>query len=186
MTQPGGDAKAPWSVPVRIDDVPATGLRIELAADERAREAIAALAGLRAVARLEAVFDVARRGRHGLWVTGNVSATVEQSCVVTLDPIVNVVEEAVGIAFGPAGADIESLKDVVLALDMPAEDAPEPLVDGRVDLGAVAIEFLLLGLDPYPRKSDVTFAAPPVGETSSGPFSALSGLKAGRKPDSGN
>ena len=33
-----------------------------------------------------------------------------------------------------------------------ADDSPEPLVGGAVDLGAVATEFLVLGIDPYPRK----------------------------------
>ena len=36
---------------------------------------------------------------------------------------------------------------------------PEPLHDGAVDLGAVATEFLLLGIDPYPRKPDAVFEA---------------------------
>ena len=38
------------------------------------------------------------------------------------------------------------------------EEPPEPLVGGKLDLGAVATEFLLLGIDPYPRKPGVTFA----------------------------
>ena len=32
------------------------------------------------------------------------------------------------------------------------EDAPDPIVDGKVDLGALAAEFIALALDPYPRK----------------------------------
>ena len=39
-----------------------------------------------------------------------------------------------------------------------ADDAPEPLVGGVVDLGVVATEFLALGIDPYPRKSGVEFS----------------------------
>ena len=31
-------------------------------------------------------------------------------------------------------------------------NGPEPLIGGIVDLGALATEFLILGLDPYPRK----------------------------------
>ena len=40
------------------------------------------------------------------------------------------------------------------------EDAPDPIVDGKIDLGALAAEFLALGLDPYPRKPGVAFAPP--------------------------
>ena len=57
-----------------------------------------------------------------------------------------------------------------------APDAPEPIVDGLVDLGALVAEFLALGLDPYPRKPGVAFVEPtPLaepGQTAS-PFSVL-------------
>ena len=54
-----------------------------------------------------------------------------------------------------------------------ADDAPEPLVDGTVDLGAIATEFLILGIDPYPRKPGAVFEAPPAGDGSAHPFAAL-------------
>ncbi len=38
------------------------------------------------------------------------------------------------------------------------DEPPEPLVDGKIDLGAIATEFLLLGIDPYPRKAGAEFA----------------------------
>ena len=44
--------------------------------------------------------------------------------------------------------------------DVAADDPPEVLHDGAVDLGAVATEFLLLGIDPYPRKPGAVFDAP--------------------------
>ena len=45
-------------------------------------------------------------------------------------------------------------------LDPGAADEPEPLVDGVADLGAAATEFLLLAIDPYPRKPDAVFEPP--------------------------
>ena len=35
------------------------------------------------------------------------------------------------------------------------EDEPDPIIDGKIDLGALAAEFFALGLDPYPRKPGV-------------------------------
>ena len=59
-----------------------------------------------------------------------------------------------------------------------ADDAPEPLVGGVVDLGVVATEFLALGIDPYPRKSGVEFTAPAAADDDSPhPFAALAALK---------
>ena len=50
---------------------------------------------------------------------------------------------------------------------------------GVIDLGAVATEFLILGIDPYPRKPGAVFAAPPAapGEAAEHPFAALAALK---------
>ena len=62
-------------------------------------------------------------------------------------------------------------------MTLDAEDPPEMLRDGAVDLGAVAIEFLLLGIDPYPRKPGAVFDAPPAGDPVSHPFAALAALK---------
>jgi hypothetical protein len=52
------------------------------------------------------------------------------------------------------------------------------LENGTVDLGTIATEFLILGLDPYPRKEGVEFAAPqPASDPAAHPFAALAALK---------
>ena len=50
------------------------------------------------------------------------------------------------------------------------------LRDGVIDLGAVATEFLILGIDPYPRKPGVQFEAPTAAEPGGHPFAALAAL----------
>jgi hypothetical protein len=57
------------------------------------------------------------------------------------------------------------------------DDPPETIRDGIIDLGAVATEFLVLGLDPYPRKPGAVFDAPPAGDPAGHPFAALAALK---------
>src|SRR5215472_11024574 len=136
-----------WRVPMSVGDVPESGLRVELEADEPTRRAVAKAAGVNDVARLKARFDLARRGRNGLNVTGMVSALVGQLCVVSLEPIVSEVNEAIDLSFG----DETSIPTSALDVAVDAADPPEPLVNGMVDLGAIATEFLILGIDPYPR-----------------------------------
>ena len=63
--------------------------------------AIAEAAGLAALPRLEASFDLTRHGADGLRVVGRVQATVVQNCVVTLEPIESPVDEAVDLVFLP-------------------------------------------------------------------------------------
>jgi uncharacterized metal-binding protein YceD (DUF177 family) len=164
-------AKWPWKVPLAITDVPETGKHLELAADDQARAAIAKLAELRALSRLDVCFDVMPGGRGGLRVTGRVSATVGQVCVVTLDPIDNEIEEEIDLVFTPDAAPLAKEGGAE------PEDALEPLVDGTVDLGAIATEFLLLALDPYPRKPEAVFEAPAEGDDGAHPFAALAALK---------
>jgi hypothetical protein len=57
------------------------------------------------------------------------------------------------------------------------EEPPEPLVGGQLDLGALATEFLILGIDPYPRKPGAEFAAPKAEDGGEHPFAALEALK---------
>ena len=63
---------------------------------------------------------------------------------------------------------------------------PEPLVDGMIDLGALATEFLILGIDPYPRKPGIVFEAPMRRRQSAQPFAALAALKKGAAAAKGN
>jgi len=169
-----------WHFPVAVGDVAEAGSHFEFAADAEVRAAVAKLAGLRDLPRFEASFDVTRRGA-GLHVVGRVSATVGQSCVVTLEPVVNEVDETIDVLFAPqplAATSAESTE----ARDGPSEEAadgPEPLVAGRVDLGALATEFLILGLDPYPRKPGAIFQPLQDVTPQEGPFAALAGLKKG-------
>src|SRR5215475_155975 len=157
----------PWSVPVALDDIPETGLHIEIDAPESARSDLAAIANLRELPRLSAAFDLARRGA-GVRVTGQVKARVGQTCVVTLEPVANDVDEPVDLTFSPAAGSQAVSGD---------GEPPEPLADETLDLGAIATEFLLLGIDPYPRKPGAEFAPVKADDGSAKPFAALEALK---------
>jgi uncharacterized metal-binding protein YceD (DUF177 family) len=162
----------PWHVPVRLEDVPETGLHFDLVADEHVRAGLAALAGVPDMSRLEAAIDVARYG-NGLRATGRVSATVGQTCVVTLEPMENQVDEAIDVIFAPSSTSDVADRNAALEADEP----PELLSDGTADLGAIAAEFLLLGIDPYPRKPGAEFAPPAEQGAATTPFAALAKLK---------
>ena len=158
-----------------LHEVPETGRHVDLIADANTRAAVAVAIGLRDLSRLEASFDVSHHGRDGLRVVGTVSATVGQTCVVTLDPIENEIDEAVDLTFVPdASAEFADDDD---GHSRAVEDGPEPLVGGVVDLGVVATEFLTLGIDPYPRKADAEFAAPAAAADTPKPFAGLAALK---------
>jgi hypothetical protein len=181
MSKRGRSAEKPWSVPVAQTDIPEAGRHFDLAADQQTRKAVAEFAGLDALPRLAAHFDVTLHGRAGLHVVGNVSATVGQTCSVTLEPMESEVEEAVDLVFLPQAPPSDA-KSIFTNAEVPLDDVPEAMVGGSIDLGAIATEFLVLGIDPYPRRPGMQFQSPAADDGAARPFATLAAL---RKPKGG-
>ncbi len=100
------ETERPWSATIRLDEIGEASRHVELEASEAVRAALAKPAGVDAIERLVARFDLTRRGRDRLHVSGEVSGTVRQTCVATLEPVVNEVNEAIDVTFvPPARAD---------------------------------------------------------------------------------
>jgi uncharacterized metal-binding protein YceD (DUF177 family) len=170
-----------WRVPLAVEHVPPDGRHHVLVADEPTRAAIAKLANVPSIERIEANFDAHPVRGDGLHLTGEVTATVTQNCIVSLEPMQSEIAEPVDITFIPPRTIAEGPAEKGAAASVPVEvtdDAPEPLIGGIVDLGALATEFVLLGIDPYPRKPDAVFT-PPVEPEAANPFAVLAALKKG-------
>jgi hypothetical protein len=170
----------PWVVRVALGDVPETGLHVELEAPPAIRAALASAAALRDLPELTAVFDVTRRGA-GLRVSGRVKARAGQTCVVTLEPIENAIDEEVDVLFSPDAPVVpeggEPTHHQTVGHSGDDAEPPEPLIGGAIDLGGIATEFLMLAIDPYPRKPSVEFVPPPRDTEAEHPFAALAALK---------
>ena len=173
--------EAPFSRPLKVEAVPHDGLDRRVEADAAERAELARRFGLVGVAELVGDFHIERFGREAR-VTGEVDALVTQICVVTLEPFDERVTEEVDVRFAPPADERKphvAKKEETLNFD--EDDEPDPIVDGKIDLGALAAEFLALGLDPYPRKPGAEFAAPAAEEDEDSPFAPLIELKpAGR------
>jgi hypothetical protein len=177
----------PWSVPIAVAQIPDTGMHRAFEANPTQCQAIADLGGLREVKSANASLDIALMREGRVHVVGRVKARIGQTCVVTLDPIENDIDEAIDLIFAPP-EQIPALADLVDdAAESEAEipDPPEPIVAGLIDLGRLATDALLLGIDPYPRKPGAIFEPPAVpADPEDHPFAALKVLA--REPDSPN
>jgi uncharacterized metal-binding protein YceD (DUF177 family) len=165
-----------FSRPARVEPLPRGGLEVKIEANAAERAALAKLNDLPAIERLSASFRVSK-WRRGVHVEGELSARVTQTCVVSLEPFDVDIEEPIDVKYLPADAmpaNPESETD---------EDAPDELIDGKIDLGALASEFLTLSLDPYPRKPGVSFEAPAELKEKESPFSRLRALGDNEEPD---
>jgi uncharacterized metal-binding protein YceD (DUF177 family) len=165
----------PLSRVVRIDALPKEGQTIAVQASAPERDALARLYDLPAIAALTATLRVEPAGRGGARVTGVVRGELTHICVVTLEPFSATVEEAVDVRYAPETEEDSARRPAreTLTLSLADEDDPDPIVDGRIDLGALAAEFFALGLDPYPRKPGAEFVAPPEQAAPVSPFAAL-------------
>ena len=175
------DKPDPWRVPVAVLQIPQDGLHRDLDADEAVRKAMAELAGVREVSSVHASFDVMPKSGGRFHVAGNVRARVGQTCVVTLDPIENDIDEPIDLMFAPP-EQIPHLSDLVddaAADGAETPDPPEPIEGGVIDLGRVATDALFLAIDPYPRKPDAVFEHDVTpSDPEDHPFAALKALKA--------
>jgi hypothetical protein len=183
----------PWSVAVTVAQIPEHGLHRDIEASAAERDALAAVAGLREISSAQASLNLTpvRDGR--VHVVGRVLARIGQTCVVTLDPIDNAIDETIDLIFAPASQIRELAESIDDTEDNEAiPDPPEPIVNGVIDLGRLATDALFLGIDPYPRKPDAVFEPPAaLVDPEDHPFAALKALKsagttsASKKPEGG-
>ena len=174
----------PWRVPIVVAQIPDTGLHRAFEASDAVRAAMADVAGLREIMSASASFDLTLKSGGRVHVTGEVRARIGQTCVVTLDPIENEINELIDLMFAPL-EQIPSLSALTeeAAGDEEIPDPPEPIVNGVIDLGRLATDALFLAIDPYPRRPDAMFEPPAeIIDPADHPFAALKALQSNGKP----
>jgi hypothetical protein len=179
------DKADPWSAPVDVQQIPDTGLHRDIVANRATREAMAQVAGLREILSASASLDVTPKSGGRFHVAGHVRARIGQTCVVTLDPIENDINEPIDLIFAPPEQipQLADLVDEAAESDEEIPDPPEPIVNGVIDLGRLATDALFLAIDPYPRKPDAVFEPPVVADDPEDhPFAALKALQLDAKP----
>jgi Large ribosomal RNA subunit accumulation protein YceD len=179
------DKADPWRVPVTVAQIPETGLHRDLEADPATRDALAEVAGLREILSATASFDVTPKTGGRVHVGGRVRARIGQTCVVTLDPIENDIDEEIDLVLAPPEQILQlaDLVDEAAKSDEEIPDPPEPIVNGIIDLGRLATDALILAIDPYPRKPGAVFESPIIADDPEDhPFAALKALQPEAKP----
>jgi Large ribosomal RNA subunit accumulation protein YceD len=163
----------PFSRLVRVDALPREGQTVTIEATSAERQALASFFALPAIAALTATLRLEPWGRAGARVSGAVRGALTQVCVVSLEPFPATIDEAVDVRFAPRAASDSKPMATTEAFSLDDEDEPDPVIEGKIDLGALAAEFFALGLDPYPRKPGATFEPGAKSEPTDSPFAAL-------------
>ena len=105
-------------------------------------------------------------------VEGRVEARLTRECVASLEEMTEAVAEDFLVTYtehAPEREEAEAEADL---------DAPEPIEGGRLDLGAVLLEQLVLAMHPHPRKPGAQVPADPGAGARITPFDVLKGLAA--------
>jgi uncharacterized metal-binding protein YceD (DUF177 family) len=166
---------------LRLDQVHEGG-RIDLVADDAERTSIAQRLGLESLDRLEAHAVLSRKDEM-VRAQGRLVASLNQSCVITGDPVAAHVDEAFDLMFLREPAVSSADEEIELG----ETDCDVVFYDGAViDLGSAIADTLALSLDPYPRSASADAALKEAGvltQAEASPFAALAALKA-RKEES--
>lgn len=148
-----------WSHAVDVETVGEQSLSIEITPDEAEIKALVQRLGVVSLEGIGAKLTLERQNLV-IHVSGVVKARVTQNCVVTLDPVETVILEDFEAWF----ADPEQAASIAKArreralkkghTELPileeSED-PEPIIEGKIDLGELAVQYLSLAINPYPH-----------------------------------
>src|ERR1700745_3561155 len=93
MSKAPNEPTDPWRAFVNVAQIPERGLHRDIEADDTRRAAMAEIAGLREISSARASFDLSLRSGGRVHVAGHLTARIGQTCVVTLDPIENDIDE---------------------------------------------------------------------------------------------
>jgi uncharacterized metal-binding protein YceD (DUF177 family) len=147
-----------FSRPIALDRIGVTEKSFSFDASPEECALLAKRLGIPAVGSLHTTLSVQliERGRR-VRLKGRVQADLTQICVVTLEPIATRVDEE----FARQYTALDTRMPAEIVIDMEEDDPPEPILDGQIDMGEAAAEHLALAMDPFPRRPDAVFEAPP-------------------------
>ena len=163
-----------------VADIPESGLSTVRRATPDELELIVRALGLITCSSLTATYTIQPTGGGHYRLNGRLEASLEQACVVTLEPVAEQVDETFEVAFWPEDHIPAPASG---AIDLDDEPELEPIVNGQIGVGRVVYECLAGAIDPFPRKADAALervAASPAGSNDGkgeSPFAVLAKIK---------
>ncbi len=151
-----------------------SGTTFAVTATEDERERIAVFLDLLSLDALTAEFAVEPLSKGEVRLDGKLHAAYEQRCVVSLQPVPQILDEEIHRRFVPESARSRRVSAEEL-VEVESDDPPDTYGPSGIDIGAVVLEHLALNLDPYPRAPGVTLEEPEPAEEekADSPFAVL-------------
>ena len=177
-----------FSLIVVAADLPREGRHFKMKPDQEALTALANRFGLQELSQLAAHMHAKPLADGSIVrIQGEVQAELVQSCVVTLEPVPESIDEEFAAEYST-----EEISEEEVEHNLEEADPREPMDNGTIDLGELLAQQLGLMMSPYPRSTDSSLSdlqseAGEKGrdfEVDAGrhnPFSVLAGLKEDKK-----
>ncbi|WP_455475465.1 YceD family protein [Bartonella sp. B17] len=170
--------------PISVRSLPSKGIKVHICANQQECEHLAKNHDLVEVKFCEGKFHIFPSKQRGVHVKGLLQAHITQLCVITLEPLENILRENIDVVFVPSDSNLIKPKipedTGELFLDVDGVDAPEVFYGDKIDIGAVMEEFFELSIDHYPRKKGISMSVIKnldEGEQKISPFSILKNWK---------
>jgi uncharacterized metal-binding protein YceD (DUF177 family) len=185
-----------FSRPVSPEAIGEQGRTMSIEADRDECARLAERLGLNSLESLSAEIGLTpqKKGRF-IHLEGRLQADIQQTCVVTLEPIETHIEASIERLYDTTmetlsdGDTVKEGDDFDVEIDSEDDDPPEALMEGQIDIGEAITEQLALEINPFPRKPGISFAEYSSGTedgsadgadntvSGAGPFSGLASLK---------
>lgn len=167
--------KPEFSFIVHPSELEGVETKFELTAESDERTALSKRFGINAIEAFSLILKMKPlRKENTIRLRGRLYATVIQSCVVSVLPVKNTIEEEFEIFFREQ-FQIDRSEDEDI-------DEWEPYFDDSIDIGDISSGELALAIDPYPRVPELSDDAigPYLrkrGDPETAPFAGLAALK---------
>ncbi len=182
-----------WSHFIDAATIDEVGKRFDLSPEGESVSALCNRLNLYGIPSLTANLSLKRNGvSKFIHVSGRFTVNVTQKCVVTTDPVEEHLKEEFeawfsepnqAVSFAKARRERMSLKEQNDQPMLEEHEDPEPIIDGKIDLGELIVQHISLALNPYPRCEGVEFDGATKGledapdGTYNNPFAALKDWK---------
>ena len=165
-----------FSYPLKIEDINQGEQTYKLRANKAQLETLREILQIPAVNYFEADIKLTFQKKKGILdVSGEVRAGLTLISVISLDEFEKVYKSNFNLTYD-TNATYEQIREMDEDIE---DDIPDIVIDGKIDLGDIAIEQLALVMEDHPRKDGEEFTSvieddSPVREN---PFAVLSKLK---------
>ena len=169
------DTAAEFSRPFAVEQLDNGETGVSLAAEEAELAGLERRFGVEALTAMSANLTVAPQPEGAVKVAGTVNAALRQTCIISLEPVEETIEETISVLYLPPGLE-EPQDEGDFEQDYEAFDGLS------IDLGELTAQQIAAAINPYPRKPGVEFGnqgqlGDNAHEERDNPFAVLQALK---------